>query len=177
MSRNIINVINPCRILLRGRFTTSERYAPVFCKIEYKDNKLSITGVEAPLKNGDCLGGCGQIVDTLKYDLSLQPEEGWDEDMIAKFVSIWERWHLNDMNAGSPLQERAVRAWKMHGRAYDYVKIKSWLTEGGLNPDPCFKKDGKDYDYGSGWIAEEVPDDVLEWLDNLPFSKVTPNWI
>lgn len=39
-----------------------KRNANVFCKIQFVDGKLSITGVEGPLKSGNCLGSCGQIV-------------------------------------------------------------------------------------------------------------------
>lgn len=34
----------------------------VFCQIEFKDGRLSITGVEGPRPNGNAIGGCGQIV-------------------------------------------------------------------------------------------------------------------
>jgi len=33
------------------------------------------------------------------------------------------------------------------------------------------------YKYGTSWIKEEVPEEVVEWLYNLPDSKREPAWI
>lgn len=33
------------------------------------------------------------------------------------------------------------------------------------------------YEYGSSWLTEEVPEDVIEWLSNLPRTTVKPAWI
>lgn len=33
------------------------------------------------------------------------------------------------------------------------------------------------YKYGTSWKIEEVPQDVIEWLNNLPETKVTPAWV
>ena len=33
------------------------------------------------------------------------------------------------------------------------------------------------YKYGTSWKVEEVPQDVIEWLNNLPETKVTPAWV
>lgn len=31
--------------------------------------------------------------------------------------------------------------------------------------------------YGSGWLFEEVPEDVLQWLHDLPETQTTPVWV
>ncbi len=33
------------------------------------------------------------------------------------------------------------------------------------------------YEYGTKWIKEEVPQDVIEWLHELPDTRVQPAWI
>ena len=33
------------------------------------------------------------------------------------------------------------------------------------------------YKYGTKWLKEEVPQDVIDWLFNLPDSKIKPAWI
>ena len=33
------------------------------------------------------------------------------------------------------------------------------------------------YRYGHAWLKEKVPDDVIEWLSNLPDTPVQPAWI
>ena len=33
------------------------------------------------------------------------------------------------------------------------------------------------YKYGSSWLKEEVPQDVIDWLFSLPETTVTPAWV
>jgi hypothetical protein len=71
-----------CEITYRPKINAPDRYA------------LSITGVEGPKRNGDALGGCGQVTEGLAL---VTPAAGVD---VGRFRDIWERWHLNDMRAG-----------------------------------------------------------------------------
>lgn len=79
----------------------------VFLQIDYtikdKKGRLSITGVQGPLGNGDCRGSCGQCIDVLHNEMTA-PASGID---VAKLADIWKRWHLNDMR---PYCEHQ-RAW------------------------------------------------------------------
>lgn len=84
----------------------------IFCKIEFKGGRLSITGVEGPLSNGDARGGCGQIDMHLSEPGGLdtfQPADGWTLDMFREFLTIWRRHHLNDMRAYDA--EMAAAGW------------------------------------------------------------------
>ncbi len=78
--------------------------AKVFCKVKVEDKlgkglMLSISGVVHPYSNGDCLGSCGQIYDSLNIN---QFATGWDQETLNKFVDIWRKYHLNDMKAYTP---------------------------------------------------------------------------
>lgn len=55
---------------------------------------LHITGIVGPRKNGDAYTA-GQCYDTLRQGVA---NEGWTADTLGKFLDIWQRWHLNDMN-------------------------------------------------------------------------------
>jgi hypothetical protein len=33
------------------------------------------------------------------------------------------------------------------------------------------------YRYGNGWLYEEVPEEVLQWLQNLPDTDQKPAWV
>lgn len=107
------------------RIGTRTEVGSVFCKIEFANGRLSISGVEGPKSNGNCRGGCGQI----DMHLRDQPAEswafapGWNAELLAKFWDAWERWHLNDMKpcdeemeaAGWPdLAKREVLVWKFN---------------------------------------------------------------
>lgn len=91
--KNFKKIINPCTnevYIYNGK----ERRVNSFCKIEYQDGKLSITGVIGPKSNGNCWGSCGQCVDEIRKG---EPTKEWSFEMLQKFCDIWDEWHLNDM--------------------------------------------------------------------------------
>lgn len=78
------------------------RAMSIFCTIKFEDGKLSISGVEGPKSNGDCVGSCGQIVMSLREPGALdtfEPAPGWTLEGFREFLAIWDRWHLNEMRA------------------------------------------------------------------------------
>lgn len=102
--------------------------------------------------------GSGQVYEYLTTDKSAP---GFTRFHCHKLQYIWERWHLNDMKAGTPRQEEAVRNWKRNNLNKGYNEACEMLSELGILVD-----DG--YRYGTSWLKEEVPVDVLEWLFSLP---------
>lgn len=147
----------------------------VFAKIKFNANRLSITGVEGPQSNGDCRGGCGQIVVHDWHIVGYAP--GWSQALETRFREVWERWHLNDMRAGSPAQMAFLRAHPVTDRLNYYTRACEALAKAGLHPDPSYLRDGEPYSYGSAWIAEEVPAEVVEFLQALPDSDISPAWL
>ena len=129
-----------------------------------KDGRLSIAGVAGPKRNGDATGSCGQCREYLDDLTNTRP--GLD---IAELARIWDRWHLNDMRAGSPAQE----AWLRDNgrRGHDYSDTCARLAEAGLNPDPT-----TGYRYGSAWLSEPLPDDVVAFIDALPDNTDSFPW-
>jgi len=154
---------------------------PVFCHIQYKDMKLSISGVVSPLKSGNCKGSCGQIYDEIIDNLdNFTYAKSWNKAKAFQFVEYWKEFHLNDMQAGCEHQ----RAEKWEDILIDDTKPRTqdnmamWTSykdnkKQGLLSKPC-KICG--YKYGSKWLKKEVPTNVLIWLNNLPLSDRTPNW-
>ena len=131
---------------------------PVFCKIEYIDGKLSISGTIAPLPSGNAKGSCGQIYDTIAENLaSFTFANGWDKVKASQFVEYWKKWHLNDMQAGCEHQRKM--GWK------DYEEHPS---------EPC---PTCGYKYGTEWKTKKVPAEVLRWLEALPNTDKTPEWV
>lgn len=104
------------------RLGTLPDVGSVFCKINLSnDGRLSITGVEGPKSNGDCRGSCGQIVMSLGAN-TVEPAPGWDRDKIARFLEIWDRWHLNDMRAGCEHQRDWPTTEKVEVVTYGLTK-------------------------------------------------------
>ena len=246
-------IINPCKCKVYTR-TGNKVERNAFVRIEYKDSKLSMSGVVAPLSNENCLGSAGQCVDEIRNGL---PTDEWTTEMLNKLCDIWDRWHLNDMR---PYCEHMRKlGWAEHTQ--DKVKIEKWT----LTKEACQKKDNakkraveclkngepfyptkeetvyanmeysidvyndedifekygnsyknayelkeKDclghsnteyktrgwisykehklgfigrecpvcgYKYGTAWLKEDVPQDVIEWLKNLPETTEHPAWV
>ena len=155
----------------------TDYFASVFVKIEFSNGRLSITGVHGPQANGNARGGCGQIRDTVREVSRYAP--GWDAAMVADLVAIWDRWHLNDLTAGSPRQEEWLRE---HPIEYTYPeshygKATTALATAGLNPDTEHVHEGTPYQYGHAWLREDVPGDILERLQAFPDADKTPAWV
>lgn len=156
--------------------TYNGRRMNVFVCAEFTDGRLSLTGVEGPTPNGNAMGSCGQIDMHLREPDGLEgftAAPGWTLPMVARLLDIWQRWHLNDMRAGSPAQEEFLRtnpvAFKYPESHYE--KASEALAAAGLNPDA----DG--YKYGHAWKREAVPADVIAELQAFPDADIQPAWI
>jgi hypothetical protein len=241
----------------------------LFIEAEYKDGRLSLTGVIGPKSNGDAVGGCGQISMEFahrnpednddRYDKPLTPEQiefapGWDRERWLDLLDVWHRWHLNDI---SPMCEHqreqgwgklseqkatlyffrltestrkrqdAVKKASLHaaergetfepkpadvkylllpyevkwhraelpeGVAAHYeprtslykgdshgateVKALGWLYPE-EHPDGllCRACSVCGYKYGSAWRKEDVPADVIKFIEALPDADLTPAWV
>jgi len=166
------------------------RSMSIYCEIRFTDDKLSISGVEGPLPSGNCLGACGQIDMHLRSEqASIKLAPGWTRGKLARFFEVWERWHLNDLRAGTPeqmaeLERRKAEYTDRSTSHYEWAcKV---LAEAGLlevpNPIPAPQDDvsrewPKMYRYGTAWLREEVPQDVLTFLASLPDTDRTPAWV
>lgn len=121
----------------------------LFVKVVWTGYSLSITGVLNPRPSGNATA-CGQILNELPN---------------GRLKDTWRRWHRNDLNPGTPAQTAAIRTLNL-----PYDEACAYLTSINLNPD-------NGYSYGSKWLYEPVPEDVLAYLKNLPDTTVTPAWI
>lgn len=225
-------IINPC----------STKDGQVFCKIQFADGKLSISGVIGPKANGDSRGACGQInMDFVKYYPDPVFNEGWNADLFAQFLAVWDRWHLNDMRPGCEHQRNwntkalvnttsytwgpafhDLRRRVENGEAtaieygeYQEMKTRVYAVTIGLNTPKCETPEVAEllagrwlevskaetkragwvsiaehpegllskpcpvcgYKYGSAWNKEEVPSDVIAFLESLLGSLRTPAWL
>ena len=85
-----------------------------------------------------------------------------------RMLAIWRKWHLNDMKAGSPAQEAWLKAHPVNAvypQSHYDVASKA-LSEAGLNPDRSYAHNGKPYKYGSAWLKQDLPADVITEIES-----------
>jgi hypothetical protein len=116
-------------------------------------NKNRVT-VEIRINNGkfsmsgDMGGSCGQIYD------SIEPATSGQEDLL----DLWKKYHLNDMKSGTPRQMELVKG-------LPYVEACAVLERENLLED--ILPDGKKYIYGTGWLTEELPEDIEDLVEEV----------
>lgn len=111
---------------------------------------LSIVGTyftgKKLLKSEKNLLGWGQIYDEVQ------------EIIPARLYEIWKRWHLNDMRAGTFVQEEILRQAKVSGVEFnDYDDACNYLQRFDALVDDGYK-------YGSKWLKEELPQEVIDYV-------------
>ena len=170
---NLHKIVNlgkaPVFTLSGGRFLRD-----VFCEVQVIDGVLTIHGVVGPCKGGRCWGSAGQIQDDLD---GLVPDYGWTQEMVDEFLSIWRKWHLNDMQAGSDRQQSFLDEWRSEHGWKGYEEECKALAEAGLLEDEECIIDGRPYRYGSSWMKKELPAEVLGFLRGVPASMKVPAWV
>lgn len=125
-------------------------------------------------RNRDILSG-GQNLDTMaEYLTGTAP--------FDTLCAIWKRWHLNGLNPGCEHQRaegwaarpidpsKPTSAYGKHfpGQQYDSWNMLTWVRRDehpeGLMSHPC---PTCGYKYGSAWLYEPIPADVMETLNGL----------
>lgn len=168
---------------------------PVFARaVVDRDGELHITGVEGPKRNGDCWGSCGQIDMGWRDRPQDWTTKGADftDAQLTEFMAIWDRWHLNHMRAGC--EHQRAEGWgdrpidpskptRSYGKHFEGQKSDSWNLLGWVRPDehpegllgvPC---PTCGYKYGTSWLREELPAEVIAKLASFPASSLEPAWV
>lgn len=117
----------------------------------------------------DILQG-GQCVDTVAAMFKGNKK-------AQRIAAIWAKYHLNDMKAGLPEQEKQVALWKAQypDMRYDYTKACAMLISCGkyeMIPGPNDKATGsfpeevttgkRGYRYRERWVYSAIPQDVID---------------
>ncbi len=113
----------------------------IVCPIE-----LSIVGAAWNHIHTNWLFG-GQCYDTIMEYFPGDP-------LVAEIVEVWRYWHLNAMVAGTRKQEHYLATYEGE-RTGDYTDDCEILRRAGLLKDQW-------YTYGTAWLVEPLPDDVIE---------------
>lgn len=126
--------------------------------VKLTDNRLSISGNIWNGNGSDIISG-GQNLEEIGRLFPRNPR-------VQRIVSVWRRWHLNDMRAGTPEQETYLR---QHPELTTYDARCEALTVANLNPH-------NGYRYGSQWLSETLPTNVIEQVrDRFAHTPIPDN--
>lgn len=134
----------------------------VYVEISYANNRLSVVGsAYANRKAERNMISSGQNIDEARKVTT--PGPGLTMDDVRGVVDVWDRWHLNDMRAGCTHQRSfgwdAMHALESRGRYTGMSEARVRAFERIGRPCPACG-----YRYGSAWLSEEVPADVVEFV-------------
>ncbi len=96
-------------------------------------------------------------------------------------LALCEKWHGEKINEDQIPGEVLVMVkngflepW--HWDHIEKTERSGWVDvkDGGILSKPC---PVCGYKYGSAWLFEEIPADVIEWLFSLPDTDTTPAWV
>lgn len=105
----------------------------------------------------------GQCLDSIKES---RKGDKFNYNLFSKLYKLWKMYHLNDMHAGTPKQEKCLKQIKdIH--KYNYKMCCNILQENGLLFDGGYK-------YGTGWLYQNIPNSALEEITAL-FEKYGTN--
>tara|TARA_R100001244_G_C5086246_1_gene115248 strand:+ start:55 stop:522 length:468 start_codon:yes stop_codon:yes gene_type:complete len=149
-----------------------------FGKIDYNNNgrKENLVTVEVKFENG-CFSAsgniwnrlgtdlitCGQCINTINQYLK-------DNKLFNCIYEIWKEYHLNDLTAGSPKQEKFVKKLltsDRDGYRFRYEEICKRLDQADLLTDNSYLHNGKPYRYGSAWLKTKIPSEVQKQIRTL----------
>lgn len=119
----------------------------------YNDPSQTVAEPFVLVLTGNTTRDSGQIPDTLR---KLNATQDAPSDDVEALCDLWDRWHLNDLRAGTETQDAMLASLKMNGQPYE----ARCLALGDFIED-------RGYRYGSAWLYEPIPDDVLAELVRL----------
>ncbi len=122
-------------------------------------HELTISG-DIYYKNGCGICECGQCSETIHRGIDdLKPTKGVmmsREDLIT-VLFVWDRWHLNSMNAGCKHQSATLGLSNYIEEYNELAAIETAKCPNG-------------YKYGSKWLVEPLPQAVIDRIISV-FNK------
>jgi hypothetical protein len=135
--------------------------------IPYPD-VLSITGEVCDLSkrrsSPNFIVSAGQTVDLVRE--ITEPAGSLTTEDTRRFAELWDKWHLNAMRAACAHMDLSVvpddlpAYTSYEDRKAGLLDRSGWMLANVRCPVTGYK-------YGSAWLAENVPDEVVEEISNL----------
>ncbi|MBR3518256.1 MAG: hypothetical protein IKO10_18290 [Lachnospiraceae bacterium] len=136
-------------------------------ELKTKDNGTQVFSASAKVWNGkhsDIIMG-GQCIDTLLDELRNQLKEKGVLEEMEEIGRLWKAYHSNDMHAGTPEQEAALKEAGLTKFASDYEKCCEYLKSVGMYEVEL--EDGTMYKFGCGWLTQPIPEEDLQKIEKI----------
>ena len=78
--------------------------------------------------------------------------------VIKEILNIWDKYHLNDMKAGTLKQEKVLNEWKERPKGFSYGEDVEYLKSKNLYND-------RGYKYGTKWLTSSLPKNIVEKIE------------
>jgi hypothetical protein len=126
-------------------------------KIVFHDKENNLQEVEIKLNEKGHFRMTGHSPDSLgQCQDSINPANKEQK----RLVEIWNKWHLNDMKAGTDKQEEALKGLKVKKGEQHYDAAVVFLKKKHLYMD-------NGYRYGSSWKTKMLPKDLPEEIRSI----------
>lgn len=135
--------------------------AIVKLELEHEEDGKIVFSACGDLKTANRRGwtGGGQCLDKIekhKADIIPALRPLWNT-----VYRLWKTYHLNDMHAGTPEQEKMVKEWKAKGNEFEYDAVCNYLKDIGMYEVDL---NGEPYKYGHKWLYEPIPEKDLNLI-------------
>ena len=114
---------------------------------------------------------CGQGLDVINEYRDRFNFDVRDRYIFDTIYDMWKKYHLNDLTAGTPEQEAAIKEWKEAGNKYDYTNACRYLESIGLYE---VEYHGLEYNgmykYGHAWLYTPIDKDDWQKILDLCHS-------
>lgn len=132
--------------------TGKKMYVELTIKEEHKEKKTTALETVTDYKTLSMCGTGGQNREEIA-DINSYKELFITVADLNTIIQIWDKWHLNDMNAGTEKQTAFIMEWEKDHK-YNYTAVCKALKKVGLYEDNGYK-------YGHAWLVEIIPDEVI----------------
>lgn len=147
---------------MKKEFKWEKHNLKIRVKIDLKETPKGVTfSCVGDIYKNTYFTSVGQCQDAINEILA--GDELWDEIYI-----FWQKYHLNDMNAGTKRQKELLSKHKYSS----FEESKEILKDNNLLYDDNYLYKGLPYQYGSSWLFEEIPEEDITKIKNLLSYKM-----
>lgn len=100
----------------------------------------------------------GQTVDDVRA--ITRPAGTLTVEDLARFADLWDAWHLNTLRAACAHMDTTIPEGTVLPERYGRPDVLGWRIDNLVCPVTG-------YTYGHAWLAEVIPDEIVEELTTL----------